>query len=75
MKSLYVSDLNLLEKAGLVRKETRVISDNLVFPGCPELIKYMDGNAHYKTKYFESYVEYTDIKDTFGVSDCIQEFK
>ena len=75
VKSLYVSDLNILEKAGLVRKGTMIISDNLLIPGCPEMFEYMKDNAHYTTQYYDSVVEYTDIKDTFGVSLCVKGFK
>ena len=75
MKKLYVSDLKLLEKTGLVREGTCVISDNLVYPGCPEMFEYMKGNAHYSTQYIDSTLEYSDIKDTFGVSDCVKSFQ
>ena len=75
MKSLYIPDLNELEKAGLVRKDTRVIGDNLVYPGCPQFISYMKDNKHYQTKYYDSFLEYSDIKDSFGVSDCVKDFK
>lgn len=75
VKDLYISDLKKLEQAGLVRVGTRVIGDNLVFPGCPEYFEYMKGNGHYDTKYFESFVEYTEFKDTFGISDCVKAFK
>jgi catechol O-methyltransferase len=75
VKSLYIPDLNILEKAGLVREGTRVISDNLVYPGCPQMFEYMKGNEHYSTKYYDSVLEYTDIKDTFGCHDCVKGFK
>ena len=67
--------LNKLEQAGLVRPGTRVIGDNLVFPGCPAYFEYMAANHHYQTKYYDSFLEYTDIKDTYGISDCVKAFK
>jgi catechol O-methyltransferase len=75
VKSLYISDLNKLEQVGLVREGTRIIGDNLVYPGCPQYFSYMKDNEHYNTRYFDSHLEYSDIKDTFGISDCVKRFK
>ena len=73
-KDLYVSDLNILEKNGLIRVGTRIVADNLLRPGAPGYIKYMTNNQHYQFLKVNSKVNYSSGIDQVGLSTCVQSF-
>lgn len=40
-KDIYISDLQLCEERGLLRKGSVVLADNILFPGAPEYLAYV----------------------------------
>ena len=73
-KDLYLSDLRVLEKAGLVREGTRVVADNLIKPGVPEYCEYMTGSEHYDFKKLDICKNYRNDEDCVGYSVCKKSF-
>ena len=37
----YLSDFQIIEKAGLIKKGTVVFADNCIYPGCPDYLKWI----------------------------------
>ncbi|UJR22143.1 hypothetical protein I4U23_025207 [Adineta vaga] len=65
----YLRDFKLLEEYGLIRSGTMIVADNVIAPGAPDYLKYLQNNRNYKTKTYESVVEYTnDMVDGVEIS-------
>ena len=59
-KDLYLRDLKLMERTGLIRSGTVLFADNVIFPGTPEYLNYVrTSTLHYRTKFYECDLEYT----------------
>lgn len=56
-KELYLGDLLLMEKLGIVGKGTTVAADNVVYPGAPGYLEYVQGGT-YKTHLVSAKFEY-----------------
>lgn len=69
-KDLYVSDLKLLEKTGLMKKGTVVVADNILFPGAPEYAEYVRSSPKYKSRIYPSRMPEVrwDVVDAMEVS-------
>ena len=50
-------DLMSLEEAGMIQKGTVVIADNVIYPGAPDFLAYLDANG-YTTELKEAPFEY-----------------
>ena len=50
-KGLYVPDLRVLESLNLVKKGTTIVADNIIRPGAPEYVKYVQSSPEEKKKY------------------------
>mmetsp|Transcript_5807 Transcript_5807/g.12821 ORF Transcript_5807/g.12821 Transcript_5807/m.12821 type:complete len:147 (+) Transcript_5807:1-441(+) len=70
-KPCYLPDLRLLEKAGLLRVGTRVIGDNIIYPGAPEYLAYVQQSPCYKTELIQTQLEYSDQADAVTISDVV----
>ena len=58
-KERYLPDLKLYEDAGVVRPGTIVVADNVVYPGAPGYLEYVDSSAgRYDTHLLEAMFEY-----------------
>lgn len=68
-KSLYKADLIRLEQAGLLRKGTAIVADNVgpLF-GADEYLGYVRGSGRYKTEYHRAHIEYSDLEDGVEIS-------
>ncbi|XP_022086441.1 catechol O-methyltransferase-like [Acanthaster planci] len=67
-KKLYLRDLKLLESHGLLRKGTVILADNVVYPGVPDYLEYVQSSEKYQTELIHSTVEYSDIEDALAKS-------
>nr|XP_035960113.1 catechol O-methyltransferase isoform X2 [Halichoerus grypus] len=62
-KDRYLPDTLLLEECGLLRKETVLLADNVIFPGTPDFLAYVRGNSRFECTHFTSYLEYSKAVD------------
>ena len=61
-------DLQLLESHGLLRKGTVILADNIIYPGAPEYLEYVQGSEKYNTEVIHSTLEYSDKEDALANS-------
>jgi catechol O-methyltransferase len=65
----YLRDLMLLEKFGSIKSGTMIVADNVITPGAPDYLNYVRNNLNYKSKTYESTLEYRDdIPDGVEIS-------
>jgi catechol O-methyltransferase len=58
-KDCYKPDLQAMEELGLLRKGTVVVADNVVYPGAPGYLEYVDtANGRYTTELLPAAFEY-----------------
>ena len=67
-KDLYLKDLKLLESHGLLRKGTLILADNIIFPGAPDYLEYVQSSEKYQTELIHSTLEYSDKEDAIAKS-------
>ncbi|XP_038068898.1 catechol O-methyltransferase-like [Patiria miniata] len=67
-KGAYLRDLKLLESLSLLRKGTVVLADNIIFPGAPDYLEYVQKSENYQTEMIHSTVEYSDWEDALAKS-------
>ena len=76
-KERYLPDLKLYEDAGVVVRGTTVVADNVIYPGAPGWLEYVDSAAgRYDTRLIEAMFEYDQVwnenwesqKDALSVS-------
>jgi catechol O-methyltransferase len=62
----------MLEAVGLIKSGTMIVADNVITPGAPDYLNYIQNNPNYKTKTYESTIEYReDVRD--GVEITIRK--
>lgn len=47
-KELYVPDLRVLESLSLIAPKTVILADNILRPGVPDYVKYVEGSPQYR---------------------------
>lgn len=58
-KDCYLPDLKKMEALGLLHEGTVVVADNVVYPGAPGYLEYVDSESgHYETKLLPAMFEY-----------------
>ncbi|XP_039263375.2 catechol O-methyltransferase-like [Styela clava] len=63
-KPLYKRDLIKLVETGLLRKGSVVVADNMLYPGNPEYMKFIQNHPKFESQFFESQLEYsTEVAD------------
>lgn len=76
-KERYLPDLQLYERAGVVTRGSVVVADNVIYPGAPGYLEYVDSAAkRYDTRLIEAMFEYDQVwkpdwvpqKDALSVS-------
>lgn len=68
-KELYVPDLKVVESAGLLHRGSVVIGDNILFPGAPEFVEYVQNSGGYDLRIVESHLEYAPTtKDALAIA-------
>ncbi len=68
-KDAYLPDIKLLEQHKIVRKGTTVVADNILFPGAPEYLAYVQASDRYTTTLEKSFLEYNEtIEDAVAIS-------
>eukprot|EP01137_Pigoraptor_chileana_P035641 Opistho-2@29991 len=71
-KDMYLADFKILENAGVLHKGTVVCADNILYPGAPDYLKYVEDSPKLTTVLHRSRVEYHDDKeDAVAVSICL----
>ena len=74
VKSLYVPHLKLLEKAGLVRKGTVICADNMIRPGAPQYVEYMQNSKEVYQTRFEKVTFVSGNQDAVAISSVLEDF-
>ncbi|CAI5458658.1 unnamed protein product [Closterium sp. Yama58-4] len=68
-KDLYVPDLLFLKEHKLIGPGTVIVADNILIPGCPEYLEYMEKSTEFVTEKRETMIEYsTKHKDLVLIS-------
>lgn len=79
-KECYLPDLIAMEQAGLVGKGTVVVADNVVYPGAPGFLEYVDtSRGRYVTELLDAMFEYDQVwkkdwvpqRDALSFSTCL----
>ena len=61
-KQCYLPDLVLFENAGLIDTGTVVVADNVVYPGAPDFLDYVDtSRGRYRTELLDAKFEYDQV--------------
>jgi hypothetical protein len=60
-KEFYLSDVQLLEGSELLRPGSRVVADNILYPGAPEYLKYMEENPWFESTLHKSSLEFNGL--------------
>ncbi|KAI9598423.1 S-adenosyl-L-methionine-dependent methyltransferase [Syncephalis fuscata] len=69
IKNRYLSDIKLMEKNKLIKIDTVVVADNIIFPGAPDYYQYVSTSSHYHTVLYNTNLEYScDVKDAIAIS-------
>lgn len=69
VKSLYLSDFQLLETNNLLAPTSVVVADNVLVPGAPDYLAYIQQHKGYKSVGYDTNLEYmSHIKDQVWVS-------
>lgn len=73
VKNMYMADFKLLESSGLLVKGSVIVSDNAIYPGCPDFLKFLsENNDKYKSVVFDAMLEYNnEIKDQVWVTTVL----
>jgi catechol O-methyltransferase len=68
-KLVYLRDLKMLENVGLIQSGTMIVTDNVIRPGAPDYLEYIQNNPNYTTTTHEAALEYrNDIRDAVEIS-------
>ena len=61
-KPCYLPDLQAMEDTGLIGKGTTVVADNVLYPGAPDFLKWVDTSVgRYKTDLIPADFEYDQV--------------
>jgi len=73
VKTLYKTDLQIAEAAGLLRMGTLVVADNVIFPGAPDYLEYVRSSPCFHTTFVPTVLEYSknSVNDGMEVSTYI----
>ena len=67
-KDVYRRDVGLIEETGLLRPGTVLLADNVIRPGAPDYLKYMETSEKYHTERIYTKVQYSDLEDALAKS-------
>ncbi|XP_022083532.1 catechol O-methyltransferase-like [Acanthaster planci] len=67
-EEFYVRDLKLLESHGLLKKGTVILADNVIHPGAPDYLEYVQSSEKYHTELIHSTLEYSNKEDAVAMS-------
>ena len=71
-KDVYLRDVKNLEASGLLRQGSVIVGDNILYPGAPDYLAYMQTSPLYRTVLHETLLEYqTTEKDAMSVSTVL----
>lgn len=68
-KQLYLPHMRATEASKLLHRGSVIVADNIIFPGAPDYLAYMQASPAYATRVHEAHLEYkTDVRDAVAVS-------
>ncbi|KAE9357522.1 hypothetical protein PR003_g1730 [Phytophthora rubi] len=70
-KKCYKSDLQIIEQSGLLRSGSVVMADNVVVAHITDYLEYVRAHKNFNSVMYDSYLEYSDIKDALEVSTYV----
>jgi catechol O-methyltransferase len=71
-KTIYLRDMKNLEASGLLRLGSVVVADNILYPGAPDYLEYVQTSKRYRTVLHKTLLEYhTDREDAVAVSTVV----
>ncbi|KAG6975603.1 hypothetical protein JG688_00002212 [Phytophthora aleatoria] len=71
-KKCYKSDLKIIEQSGLLGPGSVVMADNVVAALITDYLEYVRGHTNFTSVMYDSYLEYSDIKDALEVSTYVE---
>ena len=70
-KECYLPDLLKMEELGMLRDGTAVVADNVVYPGAPGFLEYVDtAVGRYDTRLIDAMFEYDQVWKKDWVRQC-----
>jgi len=67
-KDIYLRDIKLVEELKLLRSGSVVMADNIIIPGVPDYLAYMQSSPKYESKLIEANV-FSNVKDAVLISN------
>lgn len=61
MGPLYLKDLLILQRSGLLKKGSIVVADNILIPGAPEFRKYLKNSRDFQTLEHVVDIQFSDL--------------
>lgn len=61
-KELYVPDLRVLESSSLIAPETVLLADNIIMPGAPDYVRYVQGSPAYRKAHNEKVKNISNVE-------------
>ncbi len=59
----------MLEEVGLIKSGTMIVADNIINPGAPDYLEYVQNNPNYTTEMHEAMLEYKEnTRDAVAIS-------
>ena len=74
-KDVYLRDIKNLEASGLLRPGSVIVADNVICPGAPDYLRYVQEEARdrYETRLVMSHLEYhVDVEDGLAISRVLK---
>ncbi|KAI0241560.1 hypothetical protein L0F63_005424 [Massospora cicadina] len=72
-KSRYLPDFQLAESSGLFHSGSVIAADNIIHPGAPDYLSYMQSHKRFKSQLIDTELEYSrgQTKDAVLISICV----
>ncbi|TMW65309.1 hypothetical protein Poli38472_007951 [Pythium oligandrum] len=71
-KTCYLPDAKLIVESGLLHKGSRILADNVLFPGTPDFLDYIQSHPQFKSELKEA-----EMTGRFTIKDavCVAEYQ
>lgn len=71
-KEFYLADIKIVEHAGLLRKGSVIVADNVIYPGAPDYLEYVRSRPYFSTVFVEAKLEYNEsIVDGVEITEYV----
>ena len=71
-KEAYLPDLHTLEASKLLHAGSVIVADNILVPGAPDYLAYVQASTSYRTVVHDTHLEYmAETRDAVAVSTVV----